>query len=128
MSGIEGASARRPWRTALGLVLVACGLWLPAAWAEDAADAKCSIAERLEALGTGIAVEETRQSPVAGVLELALDDGDYMYASEDCRYFFVGDLYELRDDGIVGITKALRDAKRQARMQGLLKDVNCNMD
>lgn len=124
LSGIESASVpRRPWRTAFGLVLMACAPWLPAAWAEDAPDAKCSIAERLEALGAGIAVEESRPSPVAGILELALDDGDYIYASEDCRYFFAGDLYELRDDGIVGITKALRDGKRQARMQALLKDV-----
>lgn len=106
------------------LALAACGLCLPAAGAEDA---KCSIAERFAVLGTGIVVEDIRPSPVAGISEVATDGGDYMYVSDDCRYLFAGDLYELRDDGVVvGITKALREAKRQvlqAKRQVLLEDI-----
>lgn len=98
------------------LALAACGFCLPAAGAEDA---KCSIAERLAVLGTGIVVEDIRPSPVAGVSEVATDGGEYMYVSDDCRYLFAGDLYELRDDRLVGITKALREAKRLV----LLEDI-----
>lgn len=125
LSGTENTSAaRRPCLpTASGLVLAACCLWTSAAWAEvgdgdrdrlQQQDAECSIAERLEALGTDIVVEGVRPSPVAGISELAIAGGDYMYASEDCRHLFAGELYELRDGGIVSLTEELREVKRMA--------------
>ena len=64
----------------------------------------------------GFRVQTVRPAPISGIQEVEIDGGEYLYVTEDCRYLLAGNLYELRDDDIVGITERRRNARRQALM------------
>ena len=109
----------------LGLALPICAdatvnesAALPESAALDEGRAQ-AIEECLQAVGPGFAVQSVRPAPIAGLLEVEVDGGEYLYVSEDCRYLLAGNLYELREDGVVGITERRRNVRRRA----LLADV-----
>ena len=78
-----------------------------------------AIEERLQDSGVGFEVQSVRPAPIAGLQEVEVAGGDYLYVTDDGRYLLAGNLYELRDGGVVGVTEQRRKAKRQA----LLADV-----
>ena len=71
------------------------------------------IKERLSTLGVGLEVKSIAESEVDNLYEVEIQGGDYLYLTADGRHLLVGNLYELRDDGLVGITEQRRDAKRR---------------
>jgi len=94
----------------LGWVLV--GLFAcPTAFAE---------AERLVArfseLRPNIIIKSVEATPVAGIYALELEGGDILYGTEDGRYLFNGDLYELGDTEIVNLAENNRIEKRRLIM------------
>ena len=72
--------------------------------------------ECLQAVGPAFAVQSVRPAPIAGLQEVEVDGGEYLYVSEDCRYLLAGNLYEVREDGVVSITERRRNVRRQALM------------
>ena len=92
------------------LVLAMSGIGMSAA---AAAEAECSVAERLATLDSGLVVQQVSPSPLPGLSEVQLESGEFVYVSEDCRYLLAGSLYELHDEDIVDLTGARRDAKRR---------------
>ena len=109
----------RPYTVALvllGLSLPACadeaGEESDASAASDESVAQ-AIEQRLQDTGVGFEVHSVRPAPIAGLQEVEVAGGDYLYVTDDGRYLLAGNLYELRDGGVVGITEQRRKAKRQ---------------
>ena len=106
----------RPYTVALALLALAtpaCADELGEASDEDVAQA---IEKRLQDAGLGVEVHSVRPAPIAGMQEVEVGGDGYFYVTDDGRYLLAGNLYELQDDDIVGITDQRRKAKRQALM------------
>lgn len=99
-----------------GAVALAAALPLAAAAAELS---EAQIKQRLEALDAGLAVESVTAAPAAGLYEVEVQGGDYLYVTSDGRHLLAGNLYELRDDGLVGITEVRRQGKRRQLIAGV---------
>lgn len=97
----------------LGGAIAATAALLPAA----AVAAELTVADikaRLEALDAGLAVESVSPAPAKGLYEVEIQGGDFLYVTSDGRHLLAGNLYELQDGGLVGITEVRRQGKRQA--------------
>lgn len=73
----------------------------------------------LAKLDSSLAVEGVQPSDVPGFMEVEVQGGDFLYVSNDCRFLFAGNLYEVRDGDLIGITEARRTAKRQALIDAI---------
>ena len=92
---------------------VFCAVVLPgiAALADD--DARASdLAARLESLDLGLGVQGVRPSEVPGLFEVETDGG-LLYVTEDAGYLIAGNVYEIRDGGLVNLTEQRRSAERR---------------
>ena len=69
--------------------------------------------ERLTMLGAGLEVMSIAESQIDGIYEVEIQNGEYLYTTADGRYLLVGNLYELQEDGLVGLTEQKRDARRR---------------
>ena len=72
------------------------------------------IQARLEALDAGLAVESVAPAQAKGLYEVEIQGGDYLYVTSDGQHLIAGNLYELQEGGLVGITEVRRQGKRQA--------------
>ena len=97
----------RAWRAAGAIALAGA---LPTVAAELS---EAEIKQRVEALDPGLAVESVAASAAPGLYEVEVQGGDYLYVTSDGRHLLAGNLYELREDGLVGITEARRQGKRR---------------
>ena len=96
----------------MALAAAAAALTLPDALAEDddgaAAEAAATLVSRLKALRPDIPIENVTASPIPGIYALELAGGTVFYGTEDGRYLFAGDLYQLGDDELVNLAEAGR--------------------
>ena len=102
--------------SAATLFAAALAVALPAGAADPAsadANVESTIKQKIEALDAGLAVESVSASPASGLYEVALQGGDYLYVTEDAQHLLAGNLYELREEGLVGITEVRRQTKRR---------------
>ena len=63
-----------------------------------------------------IQVENVRASDVKGLFEVRLKDGPTVYATEDGKFFFTGDLFQLAPGGFINIAERGREQLRKKRM------------
>ena len=71
--------------------------------------------ERLARLRPDIPVVRVSASPLPGIVALEVSGGTILYATEDGRYLFAGDLYELTETDLVNVAEAGRvDERREA--------------
>ena len=71
------------------------------------------VAARLEALELGFDVGSVRPSKVPGLFEVATQSG-VLYVTEDAKYLVAGNLYEVREGGLVNLTEERRaDGRRE---------------
>ena len=84
-------------------------------WQVAFADGERLVA-RFNKLRPDIVIISVQQTPVAGIYELELQGGDVLYGTEDGRYLFNGDLYELGDTEIVNLAETKRSLKRKTIM------------
>ena len=82
------------------------------AFADDAAPGVAA-AKRLQQLRPDMVVEHAQASPVPGLIELALANGDIVYATADGKYLLLGDLFQMSDAGFVNVSDNTRNAKRR---------------
>jgi thiol:disulfide interchange protein DsbC len=102
-------------------VLMICGLSAVAmsAWADADAidtDIEQSIIDKLQQAVPQIPMVGIQQSPLAGLYEVALGNGERVFVSEDGNYFVAGDLFQLGENGLVNLTNAKRDLIRADRI------------
>ncbi|MAT83964.1 MAG: protein-disulfide isomerase [Gammaproteobacteria bacterium] len=107
----------------LALAAAAAALTLPDALAEDddgaAAEAAATLVSRLKALRPDIPIENVTASPIPGIYALELAGGTVFYGTEDGRYLFAGDLYQLGDDELVNLAEAGRAELRHELLAGV---------
>jgi len=96
-----------------------------AALAADApADGGQKLRERLQILRPGIPVQRVSPTPIPGIYALEIDGGTTFYGTEDGRYLFAGDMYELGDTDLINLAEAGRTVKRRELIsQVALKDM-----
>lgn len=74
------------------------------------------------ALGEGggaISVSSVSPTEAEGLLEVTLDNGLVLYATESGDHFVVGDLYAIRNDGLVNLAEQKRERERMALIDGI---------
>jgi thiol:disulfide interchange protein DsbC len=87
----------------------------------DQADAEAAsggqkLVERLLALRPGIPIEAVNSTPIPGIYELKIGGGTAFYGTEDGRYLFAGDLYELGETDLVNLAEIDRNSSRRAAL------------
>ncbi len=75
-----------------------------------------ALVTKLKSLRPDIPIERVSPSPLPGIYQLELTGGTVFYGTEDGRYLFAGDLYELGDDDLVNLAEQGRVEKRQELM------------
>jgi len=89
------------------------------AWADADAidtDIEQSIIDKLQQAVPQIPMVGIQQSPLAGLYEVTLGNGERVFVSEDGNYFVAGDLFQLGENGLVNLTNAKRDLIRADRI------------
>ncbi|HTQ98865.1 MAG TPA: DsbC family protein [Candidatus Acidoferrum sp.] len=64
-------------------------------------------------------VVSIKPSPIAGLYEVQLKDGQTVYASADAKYLIPGDLYESKPDGLVNLGDARRSQVRKEKIAAI---------
>jgi thiol:disulfide interchange protein DsbC len=78
------------------------------------------ITAALSSGGSGpITVQDVKKTSAAGLLEVTLDNGLVLYATEQGDHFVVGDLYAIRKDGLVNLAEEKREQDRVALIDGI---------
>ena len=104
----------------LGVTVLAAGMQLVVAEPQGGAKLKA----KLEALRPGIPIEAVKSTPVPGIYALELQGGSVFYGTEDGRYLFAGDMYELGDSDLINLAETTRMTKRKAMMDSVpVKDM-----
>jgi thiol:disulfide interchange protein DsbC len=98
-------------RTPHWLLMVALTL-SSAADADDAAAEAAAVA-KLKALRPDLPIESVETAPLPGFVTIELAGGTLLYATDDGRYLFAGDLYELRESGLVNLADQRRAGMRR---------------
>lgn len=76
------------------------------------------IAKKVESLNPDIPVAKVAPSPVNGILEVQLENNEFLYVTRDTQYIFSGPLFKTGDEeGSVADLTALR--KKEARQETL---------
>ena len=97
--------------------LAAAALWVASLpWALAAADADDEeardVAVRVKALNLGFSVRSVAASKVPGLFEVATDGG-MLYVTRDANYLITGNLYEVKDGGLVNLTEERQAVERR---------------
>lgn len=73
--------------------------------------------------GQPIAVESVRPSPAPGIIEVQIENGPLLYATDDGSYFFLnGDLHRTNKSGAVNVTEERRSVGRQQQLAAVSID------
>jgi thiol:disulfide interchange protein DsbC len=86
------------------------------------ADQDSEIASIRTLLGStqpGMVIDAVVPSPVAGLYEVQIQNGQALYVSADAKYLIPGDLFEARTEGLVNLGEARRNDLRQQKIAAL---------
>jgi thiol:disulfide interchange protein DsbC len=75
-----------------------------------------AIRDLLTATQPKLAVGDIAASPIDGLYEVTIQNGDTIYVSRDAKYLIPGDLYESKDEGIVNLGDARRNELRREKI------------
>jgi thiol:disulfide interchange protein DsbC len=64
---------------------------------------KAMIESRLKTVESGLGVEAVNTTPIHGLFEVSLNNGQLIYTTADARYVLNGKLFELSDKGLVDL-------------------------
>jgi thiol:disulfide interchange protein DsbC len=93
--------------------LLAASLALPLIAQADSAQ---RLADSLVVNGQPMPVVSVRETPMAGIFEVRLENGETFYSNATGDHFLVGDLYQNADTGLVNLTEQGRNGERAARL------------
>jgi thiol:disulfide interchange protein DsbC len=78
-----------------------------------------AIRDLLTATQPRIQVGDIVPSPIEGLYEVTVQNGDTLYVSRDAKYLIPGDLYQSGDDGIVNLGDVRRNALRREKIAAI---------
>lgn len=64
-------------------------------------------------------IGKIKLSPIAGLYEVAIQNGQVIYASENAEFFIPGDLYQASPEGFVNLGEQRRNATRAAKIAAI---------
>lgn len=67
----------------------------------------------------GMVIEAVQASPVAGLYEVQIQNGQALYVSSDAKFLIPGDLFEARAEGLVNLGEARRNDLRKQKIAAL---------
>lgn len=100
-------------RSIFSAALIAMGLFSHTALADPDQDIRHS----LQTLQPGLPIESVSESPLAGVYQVHLTNGQQLYASGDGKFLLQGNLFEVRDGKPVNLTEQARGATVAKRLK-----------
>ena len=74
------------------------------------------LAAALNSPAMGLEVGTVEASEIPGIYEVQFESGPMVYATEDGRYFLLGDLFRVDDGQFVNLAEQRRDAERVAAL------------
>jgi thiol:disulfide interchange protein DsbC len=108
----------RIYRNFTALTLLALATFAQAgAPVDKAISDKISAALNSPAMGLKVASVETSEVP--GMYEVQFEAGPMVYATEDGRYFILGDLFQVNNGQFVNLAEKRRDGERVAQLEAL---------
>lgn len=87
-----------------------------------AAPAADALAENLSVNGEPMPVKSVGETPLSGIFEVRLENGETFYSDAEGQHFIVGDLFANRDEGLVNLTQQARDTERAERLAEVPED------
>ena len=101
------------------LAMMCCAAMLPSVPASADEDTKAAdLAARLDSLDLGLGVQGVTPSEVPGLFEVQTEGGP-LYVTEDAGYLIAGNVYEIKDGGLVNLTERKRSAERRELFAGI---------
>lgn len=105
-------------------VLIACGLSVATmgVMADDASidtDIEHNIVSKLQQAVPQIPLVGIQASPLPGLYEVTLGNGQRVFSSADGNYFVAGDLFQVDAEGLVNLTDAKRNIVRAERIAAI---------
>jgi thiol:disulfide interchange protein DsbC len=76
----------------------------------------------LELPGSGVEIVSARRSDAPGLLEVQFAGGPVVYATEDGRFFVMGDLFRVSDGAYVNLAEERRSAEREALLAAVPRE------
>jgi thiol:disulfide interchange protein DsbC len=85
----------------------------------DEASEIAAVRALLESTQPGMAIERIEASKVAGLYEVQIQNGQALYVSADAKYLIPGDLFEVREEGLVNLGEIRRNELRRDKIAAL---------
>jgi thiol:disulfide interchange protein DsbC len=82
----------------------------------DQASEVAAIRALLNNTQPGMAIEGVVPSPLAGLYEVQLENGQALYVSSDAKYLIPGDLFQVQPEGLVNLGEARRNELRKQKI------------
>lgn len=98
------------------LLLIATGLLASLFTVQGLAAPPQALTERLTVNGEAMPVDRVLDTPVEGLWEVHLANGEIFYSDAAGEHFIVGDIYKNGADGLVNLSEQSRNAQRAARI------------
>lgn len=115
-ASLNSASVAVRFAQWLGLLCVMAGA--TTAQADQDADI-AAIRALLNGTQPGMVIEAIQASPIAGLYEVQIQNGQALYVSGDAKFLIPGDLFEARAEGLVNLGEARRNELRQQKIAAL---------
>lgn len=80
---------------------------------------RAAIEAGLQSGKPGLLVPKVEKSPIPGLYKATVGDGQYIYSTEDGKYFVAGDVYEVKPGKIVNLTEYEKNGDRAKAMATL---------
>ena len=77
---------------------------------------------KLRKLQPEMSIKDVKPTPIAGVFMGSVGGGQYLYATEDGRHIFVGELYEVTDSNLVSLSEKYRSKVRREVLASIEED------
>lgn len=100
------------------LSVVFAGAFAGVAQADEASEV-AAIRALLNGTQPGMVIEAIAPSPVAGLYEVQIQNGQALYVSSDARFLIPGDLFEAREEGLVNLGESRRNELRKQKIAAL---------
>jgi len=91
------------------LLIISSLFWTVMAFAQND-----KIAANLKAISPNLPISQVVESPIKGVYEVQLTNGESLFASEDGNYFVLGQMFQIQNGSFVNLSEQRLNSTRKA--------------